>query len=122
MRDLTAPALRHRHRADSLGELCLDTLTDDLRRYTLAGNTERLHDTLAVLNPAWSWSKCRRYARRLIAQSGERRARALAYANTHAAPSDRFEGRHPEGVEPRDLTGTRAAHNLDVLAGGEAHV
>jgi len=117
---------RHRHRVDTLGEVCpdpcIDTLKEDLRFFTFTGNTEALHDTLAALNPEWSWSKARRYARKLINQSGERRARAMAYAQVNAAPSDRFEGRHPEGVQPRDLTGNRAAHNLDTLAGGGARV
>lgn len=90
-----------------------------LNAYIIAGSEDGVHDTLAAINPDWSWSKARRYARRLINQAGERRARALEYARANAAPSDRFEGRHSEGTLPRDLTGNRAAHNLDARAGGE---
>src|SRR5690625_4629497 len=93
-----------------------------MRDLAAKGDDVALHDAIWALNPDWSWSKARKTARRFIRRHDERAARALEYARLNATPSDRFEGRHPEGVEPRDLTGNRAAHNLDTLAGGGARV
>jgi len=94
-----------------------------MRDLAAKGDDDALHDAIWALNPDWSWSKARKTARRFIRRHDERAARALEYARLNATPSDRFAGRHElNGAQARDLTGNRAAHNLDTLAGGGARV
>lgn len=116
LRNLTHPA-RDRIRPDSTEQLC-----PDVSAAIATGDVDAVHAHLADIRPDWGWAKRLRYARKLINHDGEERARAVAYALAPAAPRDQFKGRHSEGVAPRDLTGNRAAFNIDTLAGGGAHV
>lgn len=84
-----------------------------LTRATITGDVEQAHAAIAALQPSWSWSKCRRYARRLI--NSERFTRAAIYARIPAAPNDRgpFGRRDHGAADQRNTTALRAAHNID---------
>ena len=84
-----------------------------LTRGRVTRDVEQAHAAIAALQPTWSWSKCRRYANRLI--NDERVTRAAIYARISAAPTDRgtFSRRDFYAGDRRNATALRAAHNID---------
>ncbi len=97
-----APTVTHRAPAAQL-----------LTRARSARDVERAHAAIAALQPTWSWSKCRRYARRLI--NDESFTRAAIYARIPAAPGDQgsWLRRDHAAADRANPTALRAAHNID---------
>ena len=83
-----------------------------IRHAAITRDVEKVHVAVAALQPTWSWSKCRRYARRLVLD--ERYLRAAIYARISAAPADHGFARADPGTRGMsNMTATRAAHNTD---------